>query len=993
MCGNRLLVVRGSEHFYCPPWSSLVHDAYIQQQGPNGHSLLMVGLTNGLYVALLQEKSQLAIVDDFFVATRKSVERIFFLKDNEAAICYENANVETYQIVIEDYQKVELLPSGGGRSLKFFQAVASLWDTRRYCDSAYDTINNRLLVLSNTDLTVWAHATKGLFTPVCSVRVPSNAVAVLPGSQTCHFATLVFVDGGRQPVFIQETIPSQRGEVCTVMRLGSVRPLSQDIRLDSVQLACQGAEGTLLLYESHTCTLVLVTVASPIYEGIYDVVEVISTLQLGSVAVGMAYVRESKDSRAYFVVYGKSGILCRIGVQSLGQMVADMVKTRGSSDMVFSLLRNLDSRRMMEAVAGATFTGVSTEALSPLLNEVMQPSFCGNTMHVSPGVHGIAFIVRRELTLAQSFWGAPFSWHLWYDLERVSVRLQKWHKTLEGLLRPYGWLDCPKQANLSWKGFVATSHQQFTMRTALNAQAVLLETLLKGLRDADLLCWLYSLLLRGGPSRTAVSCSGLEPTVWGDDTDGVITTLCMEVLSAADRVVSDQLQARKSELPARACHIISIQTFVAMNQPDAALTYACANIRSFRHEQVLDYVAEKLENAFPDRMPHLRLLLCRLKHDRGAIKDLLEMLSRCTTNEPPERMKLRLGVVMQALVDDPVLQNAVVHWMTSQSLEDNCVIGFAEVLEEHSIVIKNPETLTAAFFICWTNRRRNPAVAARGFGDIARSKQRLALSSRILCIKLSLEYGPTTSEQLAYFVLLLQEEMADAIETWLRTDAAHIDLLRRQNSEIDVDELRHFYMEERRLFDLAGQYKEQGGAKVQLDLLKVHSETPESVTVEVLHDLLEFLLGEGMSATEAVGNIVREYYDGYAAGLPLLLFVEFLAQEGQEAEKIAALLQSSGVPPHAVFDTFLFLLESRREKALFSKGSVVTTLTSMVAQLSGEGRDLRAAYLIEHINGLLTGEHRAMSTPTATVLQESDVVQLQRAEALLRRSLSVSFPP
>ncbi|RNF07163.1 uncharacterized protein Tco025E_07430 [Trypanosoma conorhini] len=989
MSDNRLLVVRQGEHFYCPPWDSPIHDACIRQQGADGDAVLAVGLADGVYVAQLRAAPQLQVADDVFVGTKHAVEKIVFARDGELALCHGNAHVATYQLVTGGQQKLGLLPVGGRHPLNFLHTLASLWDTRRYRDSAYDASRGRLFVLSNAELTVWGRASTSAFAAECCVQLQGSAVAVLPSSPLHRYATLVFSNGGRQPVLFEET-PAKRSDEArrTVLRLGAVRPLPEDVRVDSVELASQDAEGTTVLYDARTCTALLLAAASPIYEEIYDVVEVVSVLRLSTSAVGVACISEPADPAAAFIVYGKAGILCHIGVRSLGCMFAEIVRQPGPSDGPRASLQRLGPKRGIGALVGAAFAGAATEALSPLLTDLLQPAFRGSEMRVAPGVHGIVALVHRAMALAESLWRAPLSWHQACGLERMATHLWAWHEKLEALLRPSGYLDCPKPLELSWSGFTATAPHPFTLRTALNAQAMLLARLLRGLQDAGVLCWLYSLRLRGSLGTAVAGRSRLDRVVWGDDPATAVTSLCLEILATEDRFAMAQLEARRGLLPPRARHAVSVAVCIAANQPDAALAYACDNVRSLRQEQVFDYVAEKLEGAFPDSMPHLRLLLCCLRHSRGAVADVLGMLERYSQSESAEQLKRRLDVVLQAAAEHPALQHAVLRWIFSHPLEDDRVMGFAEALEQHAVAIAEPHTLTALFCDCWLNRTRRPAAAARGFCDIARGQQRLGLASRILCVKLALEAAPTTSGQLVYFVLLLQEELADAIAA-AAAAAAPLEAWQQAKAEADVDELRHTYLEERRLFQLAGEYQRQGGAKVQLDLLKVHPETPEGVTVEVVQGLLEFLLATGLRATEAVRNVVREYYDGYAAGLPLLPFVALLAQHGESAAQIAALLHSSGVPPAAVFDVFLHFLDERDEGAGLGAGAVATTLAATVAQLSGESRELCAAYLLERIRGLLAGEHAA-AAPTGTALQTGEIAQLQRAEASLRRPRTVS---
>ncbi|ORC91453.1 uncharacterized protein TM35_000064580 [Trypanosoma theileri] len=1008
MSDNRLLVVRKNGYFYCPPWSAPIHDAYIQQQGDTGYSLLVVGLTTGVYVALLQEESPIQIVDDLFVGTNHPVEKIMFPQNNVVVLCYGNADVETYEVTIDDEQKIGFILSHGKRPFRILQTVTSLWGKKHYRDCAYDANSKNLFVLSNIDLTVWRYVTPDLFTVVSSVSVHGNAVAVLPSSQTKGCATIILSDGGRQPVFLEKNGIKKTGCENTVLRLGSVRPLPTDLHLNSIQFACQGVDGTILLYDSQTCTVVMITVSSPIYEGIYDVVEVVSNLRLNETVVGLDCISELEDSCTTFVVYGKYGIIWSISVRSLGLMLADLLRQESLTDNVHSLLRGLEPQRKMEAVMGAAFSGSSLELLIPFLDELMQPSFREGTMSVSPGVRSLVNLAHDKIALAQSLWDAPFSWHLMYDLQRVADHLIKWYENLDGLLRPNGWLDCPKQVELSWNGLVATSNHPFTIRSALNAQALLLETVLKGFQTAGILSWLYTLLLRLKPSNVDVTRKRLDLIVWGEDTDQIINAFCMEALSYHDKDVLVLLEGKKNILPRRARHGISIQILISRNLPDAALSYACDNVKSLRHEEMFDYVADELERSFPERMPRLRLLLYSLKHHRSMV-DLFQMLDNSAANDSLEKLKLRLGLVMQAAADDPILQNAVVHWMESHSLEDNRIMTFAEVLEENAVIINEPHSLTALFFLCWINRRLNPVMAARGFGDIAKSKHHLALSMRISCIKLALECKLTTSEQLVYFVLLLQEELGNAVEAVWGTnsispdavsmnsgagggsigrvveDVEDVDGCGRSKAMTDVRELRHFYVGEQRLFELAGSYRRQGGAKVQLDLLKVHPETPPRVTVAVLHDLLEFLLDEGMSPAEAVRNVAREYYDAYAAGLPLPPLLRFSARCGTTVAAGAAALRDGGVPPGAIFDALLALIDEPSEEVVgVGAGDVLEALAEILAKLNGEERRLRGAYVLERIHHRLAGEHRS------GMPRDTEVVQLQHAEAIVRRTLATS---
>nr|CCC95555.1 unnamed protein product [Trypanosoma congolense IL3000] len=985
MSDNRLLIVYLDRHFFCPPYSSSVRDAHIQPCGRE-QSLLVVGLASGIHVMLLHEESPPKVLDDVFLETPQSVEKMVSLEDNRLILCYGNTHVGICRLATHNSQKLEAVLTLKQGPRRFLDALASLWDAKRYKDCAYCSTNRSLLVLSNVDLTLWMSTSTGDLTAVSSVAVYESSVAVLPGFGISGCAMLVHSDGGRQPVIFEGSTAAGSGVVAANIKLAQRRPLPSDLHFDSVQYACQSATGAVLLYDSRARVVVVITSGSPIYEGVCDEVEIASTSPVSDLVVGLACTGESIKGCTSFVVYGRSGILCRIGVRSLGLVTADLLERQGSNGKILISLLNLGGKRGIEAVVGACEVGIPVGTLSPLLNEFMRPTFDGCALRMAPGVEGLVTIVYRRIIEAGKLWSSHFSWDLAVNLESVSRCLGECHRILELLLLPNGWLDCPmQQEHVAWQGLVATSSQQFTMRSALNSQAFFLNVLLKGLKDAHSICKLYAILLvELGEEASAfvASIAGqicLERVVWGNDTRAVITSLCMNILECSQGEVVTLLESQKDALPVEAQRAVRIHALIMKGDAEVALSYACENIKSLRKEGLWEYVEGKLDAAFPDYMVPLRLLICWLRHDKSSIEAFLTALERWTAGRSPDQVKQQLRLVMQSVLSDAILLRNVVNWILGHTLEDDRLMCFAEILEEHPLGFEDPRTLPALFYSCWRDRLRNPQVAARGFGDIARSKQRVLLSVRIRCANLALEYASKGVDRLTYVLLLLQEELVKIVEGALQSFEQDISSRSwRERATCHVDELRYFYLMERRLFELAGIYKKYGGAKVQMDILKVHPETPERVTMEVLHDLLVNLVHErGMPAVDAVRSVVREYHGGYASGLPLLPFALFLAHNGEKPETIVEVLLCSGVPAAVVFDAFLRCLDERCDGITFTTGGVVTALAAAVVNMSGEGRGVYVTYLLERVHKFLESEQRF------AVLREDDVKQLQQAEKLL----------
>ncbi|CBH17978.1 hypothetical protein, conserved [Trypanosoma brucei gambiense DAL972] len=991
--GNRLLVVRQDNHFYFPPWGSLIQDAYIQRCGADKRSLIIVGLVNGIHAALLQEESPPVVLDDIFIETGRSVEKIVSFENGKLTLCYGNAQVESCRLVFRGDKVSEMVLSSNQRPRRIYDAVISLWDTKRYQDSAYDPYRGNLFVLSNTDLAVWKRTLTGEFVVAGSVAVLRNTVTVLASFETSHHAVLIAADGGRQPVLLDEAPAAGGGTACVNVRLASSRPLPSGLHVEDIRFACRDTNGTTLLYDALTHLLILITTNCAVYEGVYDEMELVSTFHLDGPITGIGYVSESVRFGTSFVVYGGSGIQCRIGALPIGLVTANLLKLGNPHDEIFSSLLKLGGRRGMEALVGANLAGVPAETLAPLLGQFLHPFPQSNNMRVAPGAEGLLYLVHRQIVVAERLWTSPFSWDLALRLEGAVKLMEEWRGSIESLLRLNGWLDYPVQhMGLVWQGFVVSSPQAFTTRTAINTQALFLYTLLKGLGDACIICKLYCMLLTAcGEEALSMASSignqmGLEYIVWRCDTDAIISEFCTTALACNGANTLAQLEAMKHALPVKARHAISVHSLIMKGNADEALTYACDNIVSLRDEQMVSYVEERLNVAFPDHMVPIRLLLCWLRHDKSSIGELLSLLEQNTADGSPEQVKRCLRLVMQAAARSPALSRDVVRWIVGHALEDDRLMCFAEIIEEYIDDLGEPQTIPALFYSCWKDRLRCPQVAARGFGDIAKSKQRVLLSTRLRCINLALEYGPTDSDRLTYVLLLLQDELVKVIErTGQSFNYNSSSKLPRQETQSHVDELRHFYVVESRLFELAGVYRRNGGAKVQMDILKMHPETPERVTVQVLHDLLASLVHEGgQGASEAVRCIVREYYGGYAAGLPLLPFVTFLVHNREDPGTIVDTLRSSGVPAAVVFDTFLHCLDDRCDDTVLTKSGVITALTAAVTNMVGEGRSVYATYLLERIHKLLENEHQI------ALLRRSDVEQLQNAEAAMMRFVSSS---
>ncbi|KAG8345281.1 hypothetical protein ERJ75_001366300 [Trypanosoma vivax] len=989
---NRLLVMDNDKHFYCPPCSDSINDALIQQRGSDEYSMLAIGSASGVYIVLLKDASPPHIVDDIFVETRHPVKKIISFENDRLALCYENACVGTYHVVFRDNRALEVGASHNRHPIRMLDALCSLWKTRQYQDCAYDVEEGRLLVLSSKDLTVWRRTSNGEFVVVGSVGVSKNTVSIHAICGEPYHAILILSNGSRQPVFL-ETTPAGKSEEARVgIHLGPIRPLPEELHIESVRIACVSPSGDILLYDARISTLVMIATAVPIYEGVYDEVEVVSTFRLSTAAFGISYLGTSIEENAGFVVYGRTGVLCHVNVRSLGLLAANLLQ-QGQSGVVLASLRNVGGERGAVAVVAAMSAGVYKDVLLHLLNEYLCPHVRGKTMHIAPGVRGIVCFVRRKVAVAAKLWLLPFSWSLENRLENMAEHLERLHELLENILRPGGWLDCPlNRPDLCWQNLVITSNRDFTMRSAVSTQAVLLVELLKGLGDAATLCRLYALLVRVcekdalSVTDRLVNRVNLEQSFWATDTTSIISAMCMEVLANCGGDVLMQLRSKRYMLPARAQHALSIHTLIFEGDAEAALGYACNNFNCLRREEIMDYVTDKLEKYFPTSMPRLRLLLCWLKHDKSVLGDVLGLLDRCTVNEPMEKVKSCLRYVLQATLDTPSLIHEVTRWMENHSIEDDRVTCFAELLEEHDVILGEPQTITAVFFVCWVGRARQPHLASRGFSDIARSKQRISLSTRIKFIKLALQHNQTQSDQLVYFILLLQEELVDAIEAVLQGNAGAVsfDECHRHMATSDIEELRYLYVGERRLFELAGEYKKYGGSKVQLDILKVNPEAPDKVSADVLHDLLEHLADQGMHVVDAARNVLREYHNTYASGLPLSPLITFLAHHGEDASAIASLLQENGVSAYSVFDAFIHFLDGRCDEVSFGKGDVALVLASTVGNMPGESRGLCAAHLLERIHNLLENDHQT------TQLRAGDLERLQRAEVALKCPLSVS---
>ncbi|KAK7197306.1 hypothetical protein NESM_000677600 [Novymonas esmeraldas] len=968
LCSRRLVLVnRGGRHIVFPPFSDRLNDAYVERVSETC-ALVLAAVASGVHVALVRDcdEQKAGTLRSVFCPTASPVARIHHLKKSLYGLCGESCTVESLEVTVDDAHAAQpglraaLLPSRVGWVQAAYGYLAP--SRGRYVHSLFDHLSGQLLMLSSHGVLLWTYKDETHLQLEFSTALHGGdaaaAVALVPPTSDedggGEVAVLVTESGGRAPVYVRTTAAGKRGGGRS-LSIGEVRRLPGGLANTAVSLAC-ACDSSLLMADQLTSSIVLTTRCERVCEAPHSpTTHVVTQHFLGKPICGVGVERSVRDGGSFlmFVIYCCDSTVVRLGRMPRGQLLQRQLATPVAGGV--ASLNALEPTVRVDLLLDAALNGLPVSHLSRLLDPLLHPrAVTLYAFRLSEGARGVIQHTMRGVAELSRLCSSFHYWRLPEELALLRSRLEKCHAILTEALQHGGWLDCPTRQRLEWTGDVVTvAASELTDTAAINAQAQVLLLLLSSLRHATTIAWLYGMLLeRDG---AAYHFPGrLEDLLWCSDPAVVQVAFCMDLLARRDTGTMRELLQRREALPPRGRLAASLLSLVLEGSIEPVMAYTRRHILDLVQCDLLPYVTDLLESHFPASQPRIHLLVYRYPHDRGVSSDILSMAEAIASTE---ELYSTLVTILGDTACDADLSAVVLDWMEGHTLADHRVPTFAKVIVDMGLSVDPAHTLTGRFFSSVKQLANgNVPQAATRFAELARSELSVPLDGRLLAIEQAIAAAPSDGSRLIRFLLLLQQQLASLLAEHL---AVGKDLVSpRGTVEADLRMLQEHYVNENPLFELAGRYRVLGGCSIQLDLLKIHPDAAEHLIANALTGVLTFLKVVGLSATQAVQRVLREYLGTFQAPLPLFPLVEFLAYDGQSAAKAVAELEEAGVSLPAIFDAFLSLLDGHRTP-LFSVGDTVSALGQLVPRTPATARRICAAHLLECSRSLLAGEQRA----------------------------------
>ncbi|CCW69257.1 unnamed protein product [Phytomonas sp. Hart1] len=975
LCHRRIIVVdKNQQPFSFPPFSCAINDVHIEKASSRC-LLVVVGLTEGVFTALVRhEDHQYYVKKTFFTPTSTSISRIHRLKKDLFGLCYENCSVQILSLQLLGDELDVFLYKG----IRNWYAIGlSLFSRKIHRDSLFDQTTGYMMVLSDKDLSLWTCAEDGEFHVQSSLDLKKEAVAVLPSNVKGIVAVVVLSSGDRVPVSVHQASKRPRVGLLNSYTLSleaeKVVKLPASISVISVSHACTGAN-TIIMYDELTMSLITIVQnvqPLPLHEHSNFRADVVSQINLNEKACSLSFEGNPGTSdRGIFWVYNDRMSIMGLKRVSLSKLMRE--KYLNSKIEGEKLLAKLSPEYYAELLIDAALGGFPLERVSSSLNALLLPVVKNqSTLRLSPAVIGFTNFMIREVDKLNEICSSSSYWEQINDINRSRQRLLHGCTALSTFLLQNGWLDSTTDLSLKWSCFEAHSHHSITERTAIDAQAQYLCTLLDLSKHASILAWLYMLLIEAG--KPELFNRTLSQSLRDEDPTEFEVRYTLDLLSCRDLRLTEKLLHEVQLLPPKAQLAVRIHSWVQRGKPVEAMKAAKEHADVIRKFGLFEYVCDLLEQTNAEVLPTAHLLLDHYRSDPRGSSKLLTMLENLSLSGG--RLKQNLKYIFDSN-DQSHLWDVIFNWMEQHDLTDERIEIFASLVAEYRKDINFTGTPTGRFFYCWSQEGQgNHLVAAKLFGELARSSHVVPLSIRLICIQHSLQNASSDVDKLTQFLLLLQKQLIELLNRHLKSRTGEF-VCTKAEIESDISLLQQQCLEERNLFEIAGRYQALGGASVQLDILKINSVYPEEVVSCAVLGMITFLKAVGLTAEEAAKRVLQEYLPSFQERFPIYQIILFLSFDGKEIGEIVKTLLRNEVSPIAIFAALSRLVYDHGKKK-FSLGNTVQELVLIIQRIPVENRSVYISHLLQCIRGILVREYHAVE------LTQSDMVALKTAEETL----------
>lgn len=987
---NRLCLVWAGRHAFFPCFGVRIGDVYaepIRREMEEDRLLVVLATLHELraVIVLFAGDDDVRVVTGVTLPLSTAPARLHRCGPTHLAMCYVNGKVDLVEMAV-NLEVSSSLPLVGlqlvSQRVRWGDWLASLlFSARTYVDSCIDIERDYLTVLTNGDITVYR-----IYPPMCTdielVCVlkwsDNSAVAVTALGRACaadrRVCRVIFRDGACAVVHrpALDSMTGADGDVTTMCDLasppcstallcvGKVVKLPVRTPLHNIDRVCH-ANGTTVMYDrlSQMLTILCEDVhhLSP-HTGFRGVCAVSQMYVSMDHVHGIGFCEEaSDDAHTVFWIYGDGSILFLLRRVTEGRMLRLLlsendIHSKEAWDHFCCASMNERSALLWAAV----YNGLACTVAKSYMDSLRLPCMIdAHTIQLSPAAVAMTSHLIHDFELLHRLCHVPRYVNVTQQLRRLQAKLQAKCVVTLRVLDNNRWLSDAAAPPMVWsQSCRGVSSDVLTERSAISAEAQFMNTVVATVQRVGVSALLYCMLLESNVIEPDFSIRrNLSSPV---HLDRCLLTLSQRLLSLRDARVVELLCAADvyNHLPASAQLVVRVHRLCNNHRNASALDLVCRCILQVREDNLFTYLAESLElGASPDLLPRLRMTKECSYLDVLATPDVVALLAQI----PSDHDEL-LYRSLRCILDDTSahhLHAAVLQWMTSHSIDDERLITFSRAVSDSGVKFGAMDSLAAQFMSYWCEYHRGASPdVARHFGELARTSAEMSIKQRLVCAEFAVQHKPIVSDTMTHFALMLQQQLLYMLQRYAA--GSEYKNYPRECVEADIEMLSTHFLSDMELFDMAGRYRELGGASIQLDVLKVQTELSDDATSEVLMAMLNFLRVSGLCALDAARCVLHEYVPVFASPLPLLPFIEFLQMEKCTIQSVVSVLMSSGVTPLSVLSTLLDLLEFS-DCVLYSANEVADAMVTYVSSMDdADQRRVCAAYLLEYIHTFKASE-------------------------------------
>lgn len=220
------------------------------------------------------------------------------------------------------------------------------------------------------------------------------------------------------------------------------------------------------------------------------------------------------------------------------------------------------------------------------------------------------------------------------------------------------------------------------------------------------------------------------------------------------------------------------------------------------------------------------------------------------------------------------------------------------LLGEGQDVLLTPPLSLTSYFLRYSLKevKRKYEEAIKGYVALGSCEDPIELDARLILFRRALQLVGQVDQNEedewqslveAEYLLLLQAKLLNRVDKYRKDErsGAAAAFFTSSSLERDAQLLQFSLLQESSLYELSKRYRSLGGASMEIDLLKLHSDSPLLALEEAMRNLLSFLHTVGqLDPVSAVRRLLQDpnFLKRFEAPFPIVPVIEFLLMDQEQ---------------------------------------------------------------------------------------------------------------